>query len=111
MWIDADDGEDFFVPLGECDGLLRRLDARADGDHAVDAGVTCPPEERRGSVGAKVEVRVGIDQAAGVAAFSIRASSSATTLSASSFSNSGEGSGKGRPGGSSLSVHAPSQLA
>ena len=94
--VDAEDGVDAVVLLGERERLVRARDAGGDGDHAVDADGAGSLEGLGCLVG--VEVRVGVDHA--------RPSSSSTTES-SSFLNSGVGSRSFWPGASSLGCQAP----
>ena len=64
MGIDADGREDALLPLGDRERRTTRLDARADRDHAGDAGRARALNEHRGRLVASVEVRVGVDHAA-----------------------------------------------
>ena len=83
MWIDTQRGEHPVVLVGDRERRSAGIDAGADGD---DPGHPCgkrPLDEGRGRLLARVEVRVRVGHEP--AAASIRASSSATTRSASSF--------------------------
>ena len=91
------------VLLGDRERRPARIDAGADRDDSRDAGCLCSLDQGRSGFVARVEMRVRIGHA--VVAASIRASSSATTCSGSSFANSGSGSRNVWPAGSALISH------
>ena len=91
MRIDADRGEHLLVQFGELEGDAARVDAGAHGHDPLDARRARAPDERRRPVRARVEVCVGVDHSDAAARASIRASSSGTTTSGSSFLNRGRG--------------------
>ena len=87
----------------DCERRPARLDAGADRDDARDTGRPGALDERGDRPVARVEMRVRVGHAA---AASIRASSSSTTRSASSFTKSGRGSRSSWPGGSAARLPA-----
>ena len=108
MRVDPERGMHAVVPLGDRERRPTRVDAGADRDDSGDAGCLCALDQGRGGLVARVEMRVRVGHAA--VAASIRASSSATTCSGSSFAKSGVGSRSVCPGGSALGSHRPVQL-
>ena len=89
--VDAESGEHLLVELGQLERRSARVDAGAHGHDLLDADRACSPDQRRRPVRTRVEVCVGVDHSDVAARASIRASSSATTTSGSSFLNSGRG--------------------
>ena len=108
MRVDAESREHTVVRIGERERGAAGLDPGSDRDDPRDSGFARPLDERRGRLGARVEVRVRVGHAG--AAASIRASSSATTCSGSSFAKSGRGSRSACPTGSRLGSQRPAQL-
>ena len=66
VWMDAEHGEHPLLRLGQLENAPTRVEAGADRDHPRDAGLA-GPRERRARVVERVEVRVGVDHAAGAA--------------------------------------------
>ena len=85
--VDPQRGMHALMTLGDRQRRPARLDAGADRDDSGDAGCLCPLDQGRSRLVARVEMRVRVGHAA--VAASIRASSSATTCSESSFAKSG----------------------
>ena len=107
MRVDAERCEDLFVELRELERRPARLDPGADGHDPVDADGAGAADQRGRTVGAGVEVRVGVDHSVAAACSCILASSSDTTVSGSSFLKSGRGFARVWPGGSSRGAHSP----
>ena len=91
MRVDAERGEHLLVAVGQLERRSARVDAGAHGHDLLDADRACPADQRRRPVRTRVEVCVGVDHSGAAARASIRASSSGTTTSGSSFLNSGLG--------------------
>ena len=102
--MDAQRGEDALVPFRDLERGPALLDARADRDDPVHSHAAGTLDQGLSRLLAPVEMRVRVDHDA--AAFSMR-SSSASTISGSSFLNSGRGSWSFWPGASSLGFHSP----
>ncbi len=103
--VDPERGMHALVTLGDRERRPARLDAGADRDDSGDAGCLCALDQGRSGLVARVEMRVRVGHAA--VAASIRASSSATTCSGSSFANSGSGSRSVWPAGAHSSPTDP----
>ena len=88
--IDAERCEHAVVRVGDGECGATGLDAGTDGHDPGDSRLVRAPDERRGRLVARVEVRVRVGHA--TVAASIRASSSSTTRSGSSLAKSGFGS-------------------
>ena len=107
--MNPDDREDVRMRVGNGQCATASFDGRSDGDDPRDAGRVCALDELGRLLVARVEVRVRVGHA--VAAASMRASSSATTRSGSSFAKRGAGSRSVWPGASVLGSQRPTQLA
>ena len=64
--MDPERCEDAVVPLGDRERLAAGVEARADRDDPVDAGLARARDELVRRLRARVEVRVGVDHAAAV---------------------------------------------
>ena len=105
MGVDPERGDDAGVVVGDRQCSSARVDAGADGHHAGHAGRAGALEQLGGRYVAGVEVRVRVGHAA--ADRSMRSSSVATTVAASSFAKSGVGSRSACPGCKPLGAQRP----
>ena len=101
--VNAEDGEDAVVRVGELEGAAAAGGRRADSEDAVDACFGGAGDDGCGIVVERVEVGVRVDHRPS------RASSS-STVSGGSLRKSGRGSCSVWPGGSSLGVQEPTQV-